>query len=131
MSICLIPGTCNTSNAVLSFYPPKETCPPWGSFWSRCPQMPPLICLGPPLKLFISGTLVCIEILIQMLKHILQTIIFLLYYTDEDCTLCTIQSLPNSLLYSQDSTESVRRLYNSEFGRDCIRIIVVKPIIIP
>ena len=48
--------------------------------------MPSLIGLGPPSKLFISGTLVYIEILIQMLKNILQTIIFLLYYTEKDCT---------------------------------------------
>ena len=34
--------------------PPKETCPPWGAFGRYTPQMPSLIGLGLPSKLFIS-----------------------------------------------------------------------------
>ena len=70
--------------------PPKETCPHGGHFGQDAPQMPSLVGLGPPSKLFISCKLVCIEVLIQMLKHILQTIIFLMYYTDKDCAGTTI-----------------------------------------
>ena len=76
---------------VLSFSPPKRGLALHGGhFGQDAPQMPSLIALIPPSELFISGTLVCIEILVQILKHILQTIIFLSYYTDKDCTGTTI-----------------------------------------
>ena len=79
------------THSVLSFSPAPPPPPPHGGhFGQDAPQMPSLIALIPPSELFISGTLVCIEILVQILKHILQTIIFLSYYTDKDCTGTTI-----------------------------------------